>query len=41
MPGFYDPSTRTFRPLCRQALAMMAIGPAVLFAIAVVLAVLP
>lgn len=41
MPGFYDPHTRTFRPLCRQALAIMAMGPAVLLAIAIVSAVLP
>jgi hypothetical protein len=38
---FYDPSARTFRPFCRRALATMAAGPAVLFAIAIVLSIFP
>lgn len=39
--GFYCPQTRTFRPLCREALMYIAFGPIIGAMVAVALAVLP
>lgn len=41
MASFYDPATRTFRPLCRQALAVMALGPVAGLIVVLVMAALP
>lgn len=38
---FYDPATRTFRPLCREALVYVALGPCAGALIAIALVVLP
>lgn len=40
-PRFYDPATRTFRPLCREAIGWVALGPFAGALIAIALAVLP
>ena len=41
MSSFFNPHTRTFRPLCRQAVLAMAAGPIVAALIVVIMAALP
>ena len=41
MARFYDPRSRTFRPICLEALIIVAMGPVIGAVIAVAMAVFP